>query len=63
MSTAASIALSKNCQVIYYGAHSDDSAGDAYPDCSPEFNEAMNRAIYLGSGKELNIEAPFVKYA
>lgn len=60
LSTAASIALSKNCQVIYYGAHSDDSAGDAYPDCSPEFNEAMNRAIYLGSGKELKIEAPFV---
>lgn len=61
LSTAASIALSKNCQIIYYGAHSDDSAGNAYPDCSPEFNEAMNRAIYLGSGKELKIVAPFVK--
>ena len=60
LSTAASIALSKNCQIIYYGAHSDDSAGNAYPDCSPEFNEAMNQAIYLGSGKEVRIEAPFV---
>lgn len=60
LSTAASIALSKGCEIIYYGAHSDDSAGDAYPDCSEEFNEAMNRAIYLGSGKQVRIEAPFV---
>lgn len=60
LSTAASIALSKNCEIIYYGAHSDDSAGNAYPDCSEEFNRAMNEAIYLGSGKKVKIEAPFV---
>ena len=60
LSCAASIALSNNCDVIYYGAHSDDAAGSAYPDCSDEFNKAMNEAIYLGSGKELHIEAPFV---
>ena len=60
LSCAASIALSNGCDVIYYGAHSDDAAGSAYPDCSDEFNKAMNEAIYLGSGKELHIEAPFV---
>ncbi len=60
LSCAASIALSNSCDVIYYGAHSDDAAGSAYPDCSDEFNKAMNEAIYLGSGKELHIEAPFV---
>ena len=49
LSSAASIALSKGCEVIYYGAHSDDAAGSAYPDCSDEFNKAMNEAIYLGS--------------
>ena len=27
LSSAASIALSKGCEVIYYGAHSDDAAG------------------------------------
>ena len=32
LSTAASIALSKDCGVIYYGAHADDAAGAAYPD-------------------------------
>lgn len=61
LSSAASIALSKNCSVIYYGAHSDDAAGNAYPDCSDAFNNAMNQAISLGSGDQLHIEAPFVK--
>ena len=60
LSAAASIALSKDCSVIYYGAHADDAAGSAYPDCSPAFNEAMNQAIYEGSGRQLHIEAPFV---
>ena len=46
--------------VIYYGAHADDSAGFAYPDCSPVFNQAMNEAIWEGSGHQLKIEAPFV---
>ncbi len=61
LSSAASIALSKHCDIIYYGAHSDDAAGNAYPDCSDAFNTAMNQAIYLGSGEQLHIEAPFVK--
>lgn len=60
LSAAASVALSNGCSVIYYGAHSDDAAGNAYPDCSEDFNEAMSRAIYLGSGNKLTVEAPFV---
>lgn len=60
LSSAASIALSKDCGVIYYGAHSDDAAGNAYPDCSAVFNDAMNTAIYEGSGRQIKIEAPFV---
>ena len=60
LSTAASIALSNDCNEIYYGAHSDDAAGNAYPDCSEEFNNAINTAIYLGSGKQLKVIAPFV---
>ena len=60
LSSAASIALSKGCEVIYYGAHSDDAAGSAYPDCSDEFNKAINEAIYLGSGKQLKVVAPFI---
>jgi 7-cyano-7-deazaguanine synthase len=60
LSCAASIALSKGCEVIYYGAHSDDAAGNAYPDCSDVFNEAMNKAIYEGSAHQVEIRAPFV---
>ncbi len=60
LSSAAAIAISKECGVIYYGAHSDDAAGNAYPDCSEVFNNAMNTAIYEGSGRQLKIEAPFV---
>ncbi|SEK32918.1 7-cyano-7-deazaguanine synthase [Pseudobutyrivibrio ruminis] len=60
LSSAAAIALSKGCSKIYYGAHADDAAGNAYPDCSSDFNNAMNTAIYEGSGKQLSIEAPFI---
>ncbi len=60
LSCAASVALSKGCELIYYGAHSDDAAGNAYPDCSDVFNHAMNQAIYEGSGHQVKIEAPFV---
>ncbi|MCD7866292.1 MAG: 7-cyano-7-deazaguanine synthase QueC [Clostridiales bacterium] len=62
LSCAASIALSKGCSVIYYGAHSDDAAGNAYPDCSDAFKEAMGQAIFLGSGNQLTLEAPFVSW-
>lgn len=60
LSSAASIALSKGCEVIYYGAHSDDAVGNAYPDCSDAFNKAINEAIYIGSGNQLKVEAPFI---
>lgn len=62
LSSAASIALSKDCGVIYYGAHADDAAGNAYPDCSEAFQNAINEAIYVGSGNQLKVEAPFVKW-
>ena len=60
LSSAASIAISKGCSVIYYGAHADDAAGSAYPDCSSDFNNAINEAIYLGSGKQIKVVAPFI---
>ncbi|MBQ6336732.1 MAG: 7-cyano-7-deazaguanine synthase QueC [Ruminococcus sp.] len=60
LSAAASVALSHECAEIYYGAHSDDAAGNAYPDCSAEFNESIDRAIYLGSGGQLTVIAPFI---
>ncbi|MCI9673122.1 MAG: 7-cyano-7-deazaguanine synthase QueC [Enterorhabdus sp.] len=63
LSSAASMALSLGCEVVLYGAHHDDVAGNAYPDCSMEFVGAMNRAIVEGTGGELTLEAPFVALA
>lgn len=60
LSAAASMALSLGCSTVYYGAHQDDWAGAAYPDCSPEFVSAMADSIKLGTGGELCLEAPFI---
>ena len=60
LSASASIALEYECNEIYYGPHADDAAGNAYPDCSVEFNESMNLAVYLGSGRKVRLVAPFV---
>ena len=46
--------------VIYIGAHADDAAGDAYPDCSVEFVDAINKAIQIGTYNHCSIYAPFV---
>ena len=60
LSSAAAVALSHGCEVIYYGAHSDDAAGNAYPDTSEAFNAAIAEAIHIGSGNALKVVAPFI---
>lgn len=61
ISAAASIAIAQDCSLLYYGAHRDDAAGAAYPDCSEEFQQAMAEAIWQGSGGQLRLEAPFIQ--
>lgn len=60
LSSAAAVALSHGCGTIWYGAHADDAAGNAYPDTSPAFNRAISDAIYIGSGNALRVVAPFI---
>lgn len=60
LSVAVCVALSNKCKVVYYGAHADDSAGSAYPDCGEEFNNAITEAVYAGSGGKLTVVAPFI---
>jgi len=55
LSYATAVAIQLECDVIYYGAHADDAAGRAYP----EFIEAMQNAIYEGTGGKVKMEAPF----
>jgi len=63
LSSAAAIALSYGCEELYYGIHSDDSAGNAYPDTSAEFNNAISDAVYIGSGEKVRVVAPFVSWS
>lgn len=45
---------------IYYGAHADDATGQAYADCSPEFADAMNQAINIGTYGKITVARPLI---
>lgn len=45
---------------VYYGAHADDAAGRAYADCSPEFAEAMDNAINIGTYGKITVARPLI---
>lgn len=63
LSTATALADSlfpKQEVIVMYGAHADDYAGEAYADCSPEFANAMNEAINIGTYRKIKVEAPLV---
>lgn len=63
LSSAAALGLSLYPDqevALYYGAHADDAAGRAYPDCTPEFAQAMNIALNEGSGKLLELVTPLL---
>jgi len=59
LSICAGYALDKKASVIYYGIHKEEGVAELlYPDCGEDFNLSMNLAIFIGSGKEVQIEAP-----
>ena len=60
LSTATSFAMSKGFNQVVIGVHKDDSAGNAYPDCSVQFVSEMSKAIKEGTENEVGIVAPFV---
>ena len=45
---------------VFYGAHADDAAGEAYADCSPEFADAMDKAINIGTYGKIHINRPLI---
>lgn len=57
---ATATAYTLGASEIYYGAHADDAAGNAYPDCTPEFYEGMGAAVFEGTGKKVRMHAPFI---
>ena len=61
IATAYADSLFPNEKVeIYYGAHADDATGNAYADCSPEFAEAMDKAINIGTYNKITINRPLI---
>jgi 7-cyano-7-deazaguanine synthase len=60
LSAAAGIAQIHGSSEVWYGAHRDDAAGRAYPDCSEEFVKHMGNAIFEGTGGEIRLYAPFI---
>lgn len=60
ISIAASIALQLGASAVIYGAHADDAAGRAYPDCTPEFVDNMRNAIKEGTAGKVTLCAPLL---
>jgi 7-cyano-7-deazaguanine synthase len=61
LSYAAAIAYSLGATRVFYGAHADDAAGNAYPDCTEDFYDGMNAAIFEGTGKKVQMYAPLLE--
>jgi 7-cyano-7-deazaguanine synthase len=60
LSLAGSWAVATRSDSVVYGAHGGDHA--IYPDCRPEFAEAMDRALALCDWHTVRLERPFVDW-
>ncbi|EJN60983.1 preq(0) biosynthesis protein quec [Halogranum salarium B-1] len=60
LSMAVSYAEANECDAVFVGAHSEDYSG--YPDCRPEFFEAFEAMVDVGTKPEtsISLEVPFV---
>lgn len=64
LSIAASIAESRGAEAVFIAANSVDFSG--YPDCTPEFIEAFQKALDVGTkagkeGRGIRVEAPVLR--
>ena len=59
LALAGGHALSLGFDTIAYAAHAGDHT--IYPDCRPEFADAMNNALGLADWKDLNLHRPYVE--
>lgn len=60
LSLATAYAISSGCEEVAYAAHSGDHT--IYPDCRPEFVEALDGAIRLCDWKKVALYVPFTKW-
>lgn len=57
-SILSGIAWSEGADRVYLGVHAGDHA--IYPDCRPEFVEAMGEAVRTGTGNKVRLFAPYL---
>lgn len=60
LSYATAVAVQLKCCVVMYGAHADDAAGRAYPDCCEDFIQAMKDAMLTGTADLVDLHTPFM---
>lgn len=60
LALAGSWAVATKSDSVVYGAHGGDHA--IYPDCRPEFADAMDRALGLCDWHPVRLERPFVDW-
>lgn len=58
LSLAAGIAVDRGAVSVAYAAHGGDHT--IYPDCRPEFFEAVGQAVKLGNWHQVDMIAPFI---
>lgn len=58
ISIATAYAIAEGAVEVYYAAHAGDHP--VYPDCRPEFFEALGKAISLCSWEGVNLKAPYI---
>ncbi|WP_135366321.1 7-cyano-7-deazaguanine synthase QueC [Halosimplex halophilum] len=63
LSMATSYAETIGASAVFIGAHSEDFSG--YPDCRPEFFEAFQQVMNVGTKGEttIDLKAPFVEWS
>ncbi|MFC7154578.1 7-cyano-7-deazaguanine synthase QueC [Halomarina halobia] len=63
LAMAVSCAEARGAEAVFVGAHSEDFAG--YPDCRPEFFEAFQRVVDVGTRPDtrIGVEAPFAEWS
>lgn len=63
LSMAVAYAETNDCTAVFIGAHTEDFSG--YPDCRPEFFEAFQTLVTVGTKEttQISIETPFVDWS
>jgi 7-cyano-7-deazaguanine synthase len=60
LSVAAAFAISNKFDFVAYAAHAGDHT--IYPDCRPEFAQALNSALELADWHKVSLLRPFVSF-